>query len=81
MSYMFIDPRGPHGLRKVLGEARTVEASIHRSETGITVSFGDGRNWDFAREPGTSSSSFVAAAVQWARRHGATAIAVDVDLD
>ena len=81
MSYMAIDPRGPYGLRKVLRGTQTLAASISRSPAGVTVSFEDGRYWDFTREPGISSSRFVAAAVQWARRHGATAIAIDVDLD
>ena len=81
MSYMFIDPRGPHGLRKVLSRMQALEANIRRSDKGLTVSFDDGRYWSFTRESGMSSSRFVAAAVQWARRHGATAIAIDADLD
>ncbi len=75
-----INPRGSHGLRSVLTNVEAVEATIRKTEKGVAIELSDGRSADLTRDPRTSSSSFIAAAVQWARRHGATSLKIDAEL-
>ena len=78
---MFIDPRGPYRLRKAMSQAEPMEATIRRTDDGISICMSDGRNVELATAPSDTWDSCVAAAVQWARRHGATSLTVDCEFD
>ena len=78
---MFIDPRGSHRLRNALLQAAPIEATIRRTDDGLSICLSDGRNVELATAPSDTWDSSVAAAVQWARRHGATSLTVDCEFD
>ena len=75
---MSIDPRGSHGLREAMWRGDGLKAYIRIGDAGVSIEFSDGRKADLPKEARVSSSSLMAAAVQWARRHGATSIEVEL---
>lgn len=75
---MRIDPSGWHGLRKATARATALQARITATGEYIHIDFSDGRKVRFGRDRQVSSSSLVAAAMQWARRHGAGSIELEI---
>ena len=75
---MTIDPRGSHGLRNAMRNASITKARIKQTEDGVCIEFSDGRSVSMIKEPRVSTNSFMAAAVQWARRHGANSIEIEL---
>ena len=75
---MSIDPRGTHWLRKVSWREEPLKAHLRKTDAGVRIEFSDGRGTNLNKDPLVSMSTFVAAAVQWARRHGAVIIEVDI---
>jgi hypothetical protein len=74
-----IDPRGPHGLRKTIRSlSSTTRARIKKTAGGAQIDFSDGRSTTFVKEPHMSADSFIAATVQWTRRHGVAAIDIEI---
>jgi len=75
---MYIDPQGVHGLRKAMCSRRTVRAHMRGTDEGIHIEFSDGRSSFLRKDPRVSMESFMAAAMQWTRRHGATALEIEL---
>lgn len=75
---MQIDPQGPFGLRKALRRLNSTRARIKTTEVGAEIEFSDGRSANLVKEAHVSSESFVAAAVQWARRRGVVSIEIEI---
>jgi hypothetical protein len=73
-----IDPRGPYGLRNAIRTLNSTRARIKQTDQGAQIDFSDGRSTDLVREPHVSSESFIAAAVQWARRRGIVSIEIEI---
>jgi hypothetical protein len=78
MQKMYIDPQGVHGLRKAMRGRRAVRAHMRGTEEGIHIEFSDGRSSYLCKDPRVPMESFMAAAMQWARRHGATALEIEL---
>lgn len=69
-------PEGPQGLRNALRSLPRLSAVVRCEGHGIVIELSDGRVCTLARELCRSKDQTVAAAVQWARRHGAAAVEV-----
>lgn len=75
---MPINPDRSQGLRRAMWRSVELKAYIRISDEGVDIEFSDGRKTSLPREARVSSNSLTAAAVQWARRHGATSIEVQL---
>ncbi len=58
-------------MRRAMRSAAAVNAVIRPTEAGWIIELSDGRNCAFSRDLCRSEDALMAAAVQWARRHGA----------
>jgi uncharacterized membrane protein len=75
---MRIDPRGHYGLHQVISRAKSLRACIKVTATDVRIDLADGRSARFGREHPAAVESVVAAAMQWARRHGASSIDIEM---
>ena len=57
--------------------ARPIRAVVRCLPDRIVVEMSDGRSVAMERPPGHGHRSMLSAAVDWARRHGATTIQID----
>jgi len=75
---IYIDPRGPHGLRSTIRSLNSTRARIKKTADGAQIEFSDGRVKSLVREAHVSAESFIAAAVQWTRRRGVVSIEIEI---
>lgn len=71
-----IEARGAHRLRNAMRSVGGINAVIRQTESGWIIELSDGRCCAFGRDLCRSEDVLMAAAVQWARRHGATSIEI-----
>lgn len=75
---MYIDPRGPYGLRPTIRSLNSTRARIKKTDEGAQIEFSDGRVNSLVREAHVSAESFMAAAVQWTRPRGVVSIKIEI---
>ncbi len=63
-------------MRRAMRTVAAVNAVIRQTDGGWVIELSDGRSCAFGRELCRSEDTLMAAAVQWARRHGATSIQI-----
>jgi hypothetical protein len=69
-----IQPGGAQRLRNAMRSVAGLRAVIRQTARGWVIELSDGRRCAFGRELRRSEDELLAAAVQWARRHGAASI-------
>jgi hypothetical protein len=69
-------PEGPQGLRDIMRSLPRPSAVVRCEGHGIVIELSDGRVCTLPRELCRNTDQALAAAVQWARRHGAAAVEV-----
>lgn len=63
-------------LRARAAAGQPIRAVVRRTPDRILVEMSDGRGFAMQHPPGTGYRSMLSAAVDWARRHGATTIEI-----
>jgi hypothetical protein len=63
-------------LRAAMRSVAAIKAVIKRTDRGWLIELSDGRSCAFGRDLARTDDELLAAAVQWARRHGAASIDV-----
>ena len=70
------NPTGPQRYRKALRSAASLSAVIHRTEGGLLIELSNGRVCSLADDAFGPTTNALTAAVQWARRNGATSVEI-----
>lgn len=79
MRTMYINPNRRHRLRAAMIDTKPVEAEIRRTDDGARIRFSDGRIVWLDKDPHVSETGFMAAIMQWVRRHGAKSVTIETD--
>ena len=69
-------PTGPQRFQNAIRSAAGLSAVIRQTEYGLLIQMSDGRMCSLARELCGPSDSAMSAAMQWARRNGATSVEI-----
>lgn len=72
-------PMPGRGLRSALNSIPPLTATIRRTGCGVRIRFSDGRIAWLDRETNVSESGFMGSVSDWARRHGAVTIEIEVE--
>jgi hypothetical protein len=67
------------GLRLAFAAAEPRRAAIRRTDYGARIDFSDGRVVSLNKEPHIAESTFLAAVLHWAQRHGAHSTTVEFE--
>ncbi len=68
--------KGSQRFRQVLRSASDVSAVVHRTENGLLIELSNGRVCSMSRDAFGPATNALTAAVQWARRNGATSVEI-----
>ncbi len=68
--------KGSQGFRRALRSAAGLSAVIHRTEDGLLIELSNGRVCSMTRDAFGPRTNAMNAALQWARRNGATSVEI-----
>ena len=73
--HLYVNPNGSERFRRALRNSGA-SAVIHRTEGGLLVELSNGRMCSISHDAFGPATNALTAAVQWARRNGATSVEI-----
>lgn len=74
--HLYLHSKGAQRFRKALRSPGSVSAVIHRTEGGLLIELSNGRVCSLTQDAFGPTTNALTAAVQWARRNGATSVEI-----